>query len=119
MRLRRRRTEDRALTVQDTVPAVFPDLSTSQIATHAAMRIADVYACVRVLAESAASLPLIAYRHTDQGRVRAGGQAQDLVDHPAPAVTTASLIGQLMSHLCLWGNAYIAKYRDRDGRVAQ
>ena len=107
---RRRREEDRALTVRGTVPPVFPPFDPTAITTSAAMRIADVFACVRVLAESAASLPLIAYRRTDQGRVRAGGNAQELIDHPAPATTTASLVGQLMAHLSLWGNAFIAKY---------
>src|SRR4051794_9506696 len=85
---------------------------------HAGLRIPDVFACVRALSESAASLPLVAYRRTDQGRVRAGGRTQELLDAPAPATTTASLIGQLMAHLNLWGNAYIAKWRDKDGRVA-
>jgi HK97 family phage portal protein len=117
--LRRRTTEDRALTVKDTIPAAFPDPAGGALTTSAAMRIADVFACVRVLAESAASLPLIAYRHTDQGRVRAGGRAQELIDRPAPATTTASFVGQLMSHLTLWGNAFIAKYRNAGGQVAQ
>jgi len=120
MRWGRKKTEDRALKIEATKSsAFFPDLNTTAIGTNTAMRIADVFACVRVLAESAASLPLIAYRKTDAGRVRAGGQAQELIDHPAPAVTTASLVGQLMANLCLWGNAFIAKYRDRDGRVVQ
>jgi HK97 family phage portal protein len=119
MRWGKRKAEDRALTVKDTIPPAFPELGPTAMTTNTAMRIADVFACVRVLAESAASLPLIAYRRTDQGRVRAGGNAQELIDHPAPAVTTASLIGQLMANLCLWGNAYVAKYRDRDGRVVQ
>src|SRR6186997_1841618 len=108
---RRRKTEDRTLTV-DTSAAVFVGLDPTgtTITSNAALRIADVFACVRVLAESAASLPLIAYRRTDQGRVRAGGHAQELIDRPAPATTTASLIGQLMAHLSLWGNAFVAKY---------
>jgi HK97 family phage portal protein len=118
MRLRRRRTEDRALT-RDTIPAVFlPDPSATSMGPNAALRIADVFAAVRVLAESAASLPLIAYRKTPEGRVRAGGRVQQLIDHPAPATSTAGLVGQLMVHLSLWGNAFLAKYRDQEGRVA-
>jgi HK97 family phage portal protein len=115
----RRKTEDRALQ-RGTIPSVFlPDPATGTVGPHAATRIADVYACVRVLADSAASLPLIAYRRTAQGRVRAGGRAQELIDRPAPATTTAGFLGQLMAHLNLWGNAFIGKFRDRDGRVAQ
>jgi HK97 family phage portal protein len=118
MRWGRRKLEDRALTVDDTVPTVFPDTSVSALSTSSASRIADVFACVRVLAESAASLPLIAYRRTTAGRVRSGGRVQALIDAPAPATTTAGFVGQVMTHLALWANCYVAKYRDRDGRVA-
>src|SRR5262245_43417827 len=115
----RRKVEERALTRQ-TLPAVFlPEPSPAVVGPYAATRIGDVYACVRVLADSAASLPLIAYRRTTDGRVRAGGQVQQLLDEPAPATTTTGFVGELMAHLNLWGNAYIGKFRDADGRVAQ
>lgn len=116
---RRRQAEDRTLP-RDVVPAVYlPDPTATSITTSAAMRVADVFAAVRVLAESAASLPLIAYRRTPDGRVRAGGRVQGLIDAPAPATTTSGFVGQVMAHLCLWGNAFVAKYRDDAGRVVQ
>ena len=114
---RRRRIEDRALTRATLPDVMLPEPSAAVVGPTSAMRIGDAFACVRVLADSAASLPLIAYRRTEQGRVRAGGQAQDLIDAPAPATTTASLVGQLMAHLNWWGNAFLGKYRDDDGRV--
>jgi HK97 family phage portal protein len=115
----RRKTEERALK-RGTIPSVFlPDPAAGTMGPRAATRVGDVYACIRVLADSAASLPLIAYRRTPAGRVRAGGRVQELLDRPAPATTTAAFLGQLMSHLNLWGNSYVGKFKDRDGRVAQ
>ena len=84
-----------------------------------AMTIADAYACIRVLADSAASLPLHVYRRTDDGRVPIQNRTAALLDNPAPAVTTASFIGQLVAHLNLWGNAYVGKYRDGSDQVHQ
>lgn len=84
------------------------------------MRIADVYACVRCLADAAASVPLHVYRQGKQGRVRVtSGRTSDLLDRPAPTVTQANLVGQVVGHLNLHGNAYIGKFRGPDGAVEQ
>ena len=84
------------------------------------MQIADVFACVRCLADSAASVPLIPYRATDAGRTRlSGGRLPGLLDEPAPATTQSDLVGTLMSHLALWGNGFVGKFRGEDGRVEQ
>jgi HK97 family phage portal protein len=115
---RRRREEDRALPRATIPPAYWPEATTPIVSVHEGLRIADVFACIRALADTAASLPLIAYRRTEQGRIRAGGRVQDLIDAPAPATTTAAFVGQLVCHLNLWGNAYLGKYRDEEGRVA-
>jgi len=85
----------------------------------AALRIADVFSAVRCLSDSAASLPLHAYRRAANGRERYTGRLADLIDRPAPATTTANLVGQLVAHLALDGNAWLAKYRDADGQVIQ
>jgi len=85
----------------------------------AALRIADVFSAVRCLSDSAASLPLHAYRRADGGRERYTGRLADLIDRPGPATTTANLTGQLVAHLALDGNAFLAKYRDADGQITQ
>ncbi len=76
-----------------------------------ALAIADAYACIRALCDAAASLPLHTYRRTPQGRVPVGGRGADLLRRPAPAVTTANLVADLMLHLQLFGNAYVLKLR--------
>ena len=112
--------EDRTLPREDTYPSFGPIYSTTDIGPTAALRIADVFACVRALADSAACLPLIAYRRLeDETRERSHGHLADLLDDPAPATTQANLVGQLVAHLNLHGNAYLGKYRDADGQVAQ
>jgi HK97 family phage portal protein len=73
-----------------------------------------VFACVRLLADTAASLPLIAYRDTPQGRVKATGRLASLLANPAPGITQADLVGTLVGHLNVWGNAYLGKYRSSD-----
>jgi HK97 family phage portal protein len=84
-----------------------------------ALAIADVYACVRCLSDAAASIPLIPYRKSADGRTRADGRLGDLLCRPAPGSTQANLIGTLMGHLQLFGNAYLGKFRDSDGRIAE
>jgi len=119
----RRRTEDRALSAAaqtTSSPTLMLDLASPGTVTPAnAMAIADVYAAVRCLSDAAASVPLIPYRKTSDGRTRADGRLSDLLRQPAPAQTQANLIGTAMAHLQLHGNAYLGKFRDADGRVAQ
>jgi HK97 family phage portal protein len=75
---------------------------------------------VKVLADSAASIPLIPYRRRPSGRERIGsGRLAQLLERPAPATTQANLIAQTIAHVCLHGNAYLGKFRDRDGGLEQ
>ena len=84
-----------------------------------ALAIADVWSCVRVLSDAVSSLPLHVYRRTDTGRERVtSGRLVDLLDRPSPGVTEADLTSTLMSHLAVWGNGYIGKFRQQ-GEVAQ
>lgn len=111
--------EERALT-RETMPAAMLTAAPGPAVTaQNALGVADAYACVRVLADAAASLPLIVYRRTATGRERMGGRSAELLQRPSPATTQAGLIGQMVAHLNLYGNAYLGKFRDPDGRVEQ
>lgn len=80
----------------------------------------DVYACVRVLSDAAASCPLITYRRRADGeRSRASGRTAELLRQPSEGTTQAAFVGTIVAHLLLHGNAFIGKYRDADGRVEQ
>lgn len=84
-----------------------------------ALQTTAVYACVRILSETIASLPLHVYRYTE------GGKAKDtehvlytlLHDEPNPDMTSFVFRETLMSHILIWGNAYSQILRDRSGQV--
>ena len=115
MDLFRRKTADRTLTASTGGPLVISETAPG-VGVGGALQVADAYACVRALSDAAASLPLHTYRRTDQGRVRTAGRTAELLGRPAPATSTANLVGQTMAHLLLHGNAYLGKYREA-GRI--
>ena len=84
------------------------------------MQTTAVYACVRILAESIAGLPLHVYAYRGAGRERVPGHPlfSILHDAPNPEMTSFVFRETLMVHLLLWGNAYAQILRDRAGRVA-
>ena len=84
-----------------------------------AMQTTAVYACVRILAETIASLPLHTYRYTDSGKEKALNHNiyYLLHDEPNPEMTSFVFRETLMSHLLLWGNAYAQIIRNGAGRV--
>jgi len=84
-----------------------------------AMQTTAVYACVRILAETIASLPLHTYRHTDRGKEKAADHNlyNLLHDAPNPEMTSFVFRETLMGHLLLWGNAYAQIIRDGRNRV--
>ena len=85
-----------------------------------AMQTTAVYACVRILAEAVASLPLHVYAYQDDGGkklVHDHPLYYLLHDEPNPEMTSFVFRETLMSHLLIWGNAYAQVIRDGAGRV--
>jgi HK97 family phage portal protein len=84
-----------------------------------AMQTTAVYACVRILAETIASLPLHTYRLTDCGKEKDLGHPLYRLLHsePNPEMTSFIFRETLMSHLLLWGNAYAQILRNGRGAV--
>jgi HK97 family phage portal protein len=89
-----------------------------RLSVSRALGLADVFACARVLVESAASLPLHPYRRIDRGRERAGGRVAALLERPGPGQTTSAFIAHAMTSLVLHGAATIGKFRE-DGEITQ
>ncbi|WP_294143869.1 phage portal protein [uncultured Clostridium sp.] len=87
---------------------------------HSAMQMTAVYACVRILSESIAGLPLHLYKYTEHGSKE---KAMDsslyflLHDEPNPEMTSFVFRETLMTHLLLWGNAYAQIIRNGKGEV--
>jgi len=85
-----------------------------------AMQTTAVYSCVRILAETLASLPLHVYAYKEDGGkelVHDHPLYALLHDEPNPEMTSFVFRETLMSHLLIWGNAYAQIVRDGAGRV--
>ena len=92
----------------------------AQVDEKTALNSSAVWACVRVLAESVASLPLHLYRRQiDGGKVRAMEHAlwPLLTLRPNPEMTAFELRETLMGHLGTWGNAYAEIEWSNGGQV--
>lgn len=89
------------------------------VTPESAMRSSAVFACVRVLAETVASLPLITYRRQTRGKDRAHDfyLYPILHDTPNPEMTSFTFRETLTAHVALWGNGYAEMQLDGAGRV--
>ena len=96
-----------------------PSTSGKNVNEFTAMQTTAVYACVRILSEPLAALPLQLYRYTPGGKERVYDHPlyHLLHDEPNPEMTSFIFRETLMSHLLIWGNAYAQIIRDRLGRV--
>ena len=83
-----------------------------------AMQTSAVYACVRILAEAVAGLPLHVLEQTSDGGKnikRSHPLYRLLHDEPNTEMTSFVFRETLMSHLLLWGNAYAQIIRNGRG----
>jgi HK97 family phage portal protein len=112
---RRGEPDDRALT-NATVPAIFLPKSTGgePVTERNALNLVDVWACVRVLSWTAATLMLHAFRRTEQGRERV---VAERLQEPAPGLTKGTFVAWAVASLALHGEALIGKYRGDGGEV--
>ncbi len=115
--------EDRSLVAPAVPSGLLPYSGASaplNVSTSNVLRVSDAWACVRLLADSISTLPLHVYRRTAQGRVAAGpdSRAVQLLQRPSPGSTGVDLISQVMVHLSVFGECFLAKYRS-DGEIVQ
>lgn len=82
--------------------------SGKSVSAMSAMQMSAVYACVRVIAETVASLPLNVYEVTDKGSKKAFDHPLYRLLHDEPNHEMTSFIWResLLTHLLLWGNHY-------------
>ena len=85
-----------------------------------AVQVSTVYACVRVIAETIASLPLAVYEETESGSQKATEHPlyRILHDEPNPEMTSFVLREVMLSHLLLWGNSYCQIIRTGKNHIA-
>ncbi len=103
-------------------PAAPPLSSGVSVTVSNALQVEAVQACVRVLSESLASLPLIIYRRMpddSKERARQHPLYEVLHDRPNPWQTSFEFREMQMAHLCLRGNAYAQIIAGPRGAVDQ
>ena len=89
------------------------------VTERTALQQTAVYACVRIIAETIASLPLHFYKYTDEGKEKDYTHPlyRILHDEPNPEMTAFVFRETLVSHLLLWGNAYAQIIRNGKGEI--
>lgn len=94
--------------------------SGKRVTERTAMQMTAVYACVRVISESIASLPLHVYKYNNDGG------KEKAIDHPLyyllhnepnPEMTSYSFFETLVIQLLIFGNAYCQIIRNGKGEV--
>ena len=101
-------------------PVTLPTISSVKVDELSSLRSAAVYSCVRVIAETVATLPLQIFK-----RISTGGKERS-VDHPLwkilsirpnPEMTAIQYREAQMVHLLLWGNFYAQKVIRNNGSI--
>lgn len=94
----------------------FKTVAGVSVTPDSAMRLSTVSACVRLISENIASLPLHVYRNDgERKRVKVTDlpQYRLLHDEPNPMMTSFVLREVMVNHVLVWGNAYAIIVRDR------
>lgn len=97
-----------------------PTAAGKNVNERSAMQLTAVYACVRILAEGVAGLPLHLYQCGKNGsREKAVDHSLYFLlhDEPNPEMTSFVFRETLMTHLLLYGNCYCQIIRDGRGQV--
>jgi HK97 family phage portal protein len=90
------------------------------VTEHGSLNMPAVWRAVTLIAGTAASLPLHAYKQDGDNRTQlTTGAAAALLDSPHPDLTPFELWELAYGSLCLWGNAYFLKLYDQTGRLAE
>lgn len=96
-------------------------VSGEAISQDTAMQIVTVYACIRILANSIGSLPLVLYERTDAGSKEAVSHPLHYILNCEPNVEMGRhpLWSAVITGLMLDGNAYLQISRNAAGQVAE
>ena len=89
------------------------------VTVQTAIQLSTVYACVRVISETIASLPLGVYQVVDEGTKKAMDHPlyRLLHDEPNSEMTSFVLREVMLAHLLLYGNSYCQIIRTGRNRI--
>ena len=104
------RARDKPKDSVSAAPTFFFGMSGSgkPVNAQTAIQLSTVYACVRVISETVASLPLGVYEATDDGSQKATDHSLYFLlhDEPNSEMTSFVLREVMLAHLLLYGNSY-------------
>ena len=104
------RARDKPKDSVSAAPTFFFGMSGSgkPVNAQTAIQLSAVYACVRVISETVASLPLGVYEATDDGSQKATDHSLYFLlhDEPNSEMTSFVLREVMLAHLLLYGNSY-------------
>ena len=91
------------------------------VTAQSAIQLSTVYACVRVIAETIASLPVGVYKRTDEGVKKASEHSLYHLVHDEPNHEMTSFVYRetMLTHLLLWGNSYSQIIRNGKNAVLE
>ena len=95
-----------------------PSMAGVPVSEDSALALPIVYACVKVLSETQASLPCHVYRrNADGGKGRANDHSNYSLLHDSPndEMTAFEFYDTMTAALMLWGNSYASIVRDNGG----
>jgi HK97 family phage portal protein len=110
-------TSDSLLTVLGSGEATAAGIAVSE---KTSLGLPAVWRAVNLIAGTVASLPLHAYRADGDTKTKVTtGQAAALLDNPHPDMTPFEFWETVVSHMLLWGNAYLWIGRNQLGQVTE
>lgn len=94
-------------------------LSGMYVSEENSISVSGVFACVRVIAEDIASLPLPLYKRLPRGKDKAVDHPLYYLIHDSPneEMTAFAFKEAMMTNLLLWGNAYAQIIRNKHGQI--
>ena len=93
-----------------------PSKTGVQVTEKSALGVPAAWRAVSLIASTAATLPLHAYRVDGDARLKVtSGNAATLLGRPHPDLTPVELLELVFVALLLWGNAYLLCLRDQTG----
>lgn len=94
-------------------------VSGKSVNARSAIQVSTVYACVRVIAETVASLPFAVFEVDRSGSQKALDHPlyRILHDEPNPEMTSFVWREAMLTHLLLWGNSYSQILRAGRGNI--
>ena len=91
--------------------------SGSDVSTSTSLQLLTVYGCVRLIADSIATLPVDVFRETSDGRVEV--TKPTWMTQPTVDLDWTAWVTQVLTSLLLAGNSYLWRIYDAEARLAE